>query len=173
MILLWIVVIFILLMAYSGYRTGFVTALTRLILWAVIFYAATVLSKPLSSLFAGWTTGQFARPSVPSSWASSGSTFLASGIAFALILIIGSLIGHFLLRPVHFIRRVPFLGQLDGLLGATLSIIFALVFAFFCLELLSVIPNAWIQGQFTESSLLNEFLDQFPIISNKIYQWWL
>lgn len=173
MVLLWIGIIFIFLMAYSGYRTGFVTALTRLLLWAVIFYVATILAKPLSTVFSGWIAGQFARPTVPTSWANSGSTFLASGIAFTLLIIIGSFIGHLILRPVHFIRRLPLLGQFDGLLGAALSTIFALVLVFFCLELLSVIPNAWLQGQFTESSLLNEFLDQFPIISNKIYQWWL
>ncbi|MBS9336294.1 CvpA family protein [Fructobacillus papyrifericola] len=173
MVLMWIGILFLVLMVHSGYRTGLVTSLAKIVLWGLVLYVATVLSKPLSTVFSGWISGQFARPSVPSSWANSGSTFLASGIAFAVIMALGTFVGHFLLRSVHFVRRIPFLGKVDGLLGALLSLALGLVLAFFALEILSVIPNAWLQGQFTENQYLNHYIDQFPIISNKIYQWWL
>ncbi|MFC4760918.1 CvpA family protein [Fructobacillus durionis] len=173
MVLMWIAILFLIVMTHSGYRTGFVMSLTRVVLWGLILYVATVLSKPLSTVFSGWISGQFARPSVPTTWANDGSSFLASGLAFVVIMMVGSFIGHFLLRSIHFVRRLPFLGKIDGLLGALLELAFGLVLTFFCLQILSVIPNAWLQGQFTENHYLSDYLDQFPIISNQIYQWWL
>ncbi|MBS9335429.1 CvpA family protein [Fructobacillus sp. M1-13] len=173
MVLMWIGILFLVLMVHSGYKTGFTTSLARIVLWGLVLYVALVLSKPLSTVFAGFISGQFARPTVPTSWANSGTSFLASGLAFALILALGSFVGHFLLRSIHFVRRIPLLGKLDGLLGAALSLVLGLVLIFFCLQILSVIPNAWLQGQFAENQFLNHYLDQFPIISNQIYQWWL
>lgn len=173
MILMWIAIIFLLLMFMSGYRMGLVTTLARFALWALVFYIATVLSKPLASVFSTWVSGQFARPSVPSALANEGTQFLSSGLAFAVIMILGSFLGHFLLRSIHFVRRIPFLGKIDGILGAILSLVLGLVITFFLLQLFSVVPNAWLQGQFAENHLLNEFMDQFPMISNQIYHWWL
>lgn len=173
MILTLIFLVFLLLMVWSGYSEGLVHVLARLAVWALVFYMATVLSKPLAELFSSWVSGQFARPGVPQTVSREGTQFLSSGLAFTVVMMVGSMIGHFLLRPIRFVRRLPFLGQLDGLLGGLVFLAIGVVVSFFVLQVLSVLPNAWLQMQFSQSQFLNQFLDSTPVLSNQIYQWWL
>ncbi|MDF7627409.1 CvpA family protein [Lactobacillaceae bacterium L1_55_11] len=173
MVILIIGIAVVLLMAYRGYQDGIMTVLGRLILWILIFYLALRLSRPLGDFLTQMVTGHFVRPDVPSVYSDDGTPFLASGLAFTLILLLGKLLMHFILRPIHLIRHIPVLGQLDGLLGAVGEAGLALVICFFVLQVLSVIPNAWLQDQLVTSPILNRFLNEFPFFSENIYQWWL
>ncbi|GAO99737.1 CvpA family protein [Fructobacillus ficulneus] len=173
MILSIVVIIFILLMFYSGYQEGIVHVLARLALFALVFYMATILSKPLAGVFENWVSGQFARPGVPQEVSRQGTQFLSSGLAFAVVMSVGSMLGHFLLRPIRFVRRLPILGSLDGILGGLLYLALGVFLSFLILQVLSVIPNEWLQMQFSQSSFLNSFLNKTPVLADQIYQWWL
>ncbi|CAK8054661.1 CvpA family protein [Eupransor demetentiae] len=173
MVLMILGLILVLLMIYSGYQAGLVHVLARLILFVLIFFVATQLSKPLGQVGVHFLTGHFIRPQVPDNVSQDGSQFLASGLAFSLIMFLGSMLSRYLLRSVHFVRRIPILGRLDGLLGGLFYGAVGLVICFFILQVLSVIPNFWIQNQLVNSPVLNYFLDRFPVFSQNIYQWWL
>ncbi|MDF7637705.1 CvpA family protein [Leuconostocaceae bacterium ESL0958] len=173
MILLTIFILFVLLMAYSGYQAGLVRTIIRCLVFVCAFYLATAFAKPLAEWFGSYVNGQFFRPGVPENLSRQGSDFLAAGIAFALIMAAATWLGHFLLRPFHIIHRLPILGSLDAWLGALLYLALGLTLSFFILQLLSVLPNYWLQTQFSDTDLLNRFLDEFPLFSQQIYQWWL
>ncbi|CAK1238996.1 CvpA family protein [Fructobacillus tropaeoli] len=173
MILSLIFAVVIFLMALSGYREGLVHVLARLAIFCLVFYMATVYSKPLADLFSNWVSGQFSRPGVPEEVSRQGTQFLSSGLAFMVVMALGSFVGHYLLRPIRFIRRLPILGALDGLLGGILYLGIGVVLSFVILQVLSVVPNAWLQMQFSQSPILNQFLNTTPVLSNQIYQWWL
>jgi len=102
-----------------------------------------------------------------------GSQFLASGLVFGLIIIVGGILSHAILRTIKIVRRIPILGWLDGVLGAIFCGLIGASIAFFVLEMLSVVPNAWVQDQFLNTPLLNTILDKTPFLADQIYHWWL
>lgn len=173
MILLGIALVFVLLWFISGYRHGFVNGLLRLSLWVVVWYIAIKFSKSLGAVISNFVDGQFIRTTVPQDVVGHGSEFLASGLAFSVLLILGGTVSHYVLRSLSIIRRIPILGWVDGVLGAVLYGIIGAVIAFFGLELLSVIPNVWVQDQFLNTPELNHVLDNAPFFAQQIYQWWL
>ncbi|KAA8324781.1 CvpA family protein [Leuconostoc carnosum] len=173
MILLIIAVIFVLASLLSGYRHGFVNGLLRLALLVVVWYIAIKFAEPLGAVFSNFVSGQFVRTDVPQDVANQGSKFLASGLTFTVLLIIGGAVSHYILRSLSIIRRIPLLGWVDGVLGAILYGLISATITFFALQLLSVIPNVWLQDQFLNTPLLNEILDNAPFFAQQIYQWWL
>ncbi|MGX7051687.1 CvpA family protein [Leuconostoc palmae] len=173
MIILGISAVFILCWIISGYKHGFVNGVLRLALWIIVWYIAIKFSKPVGSYIANFVNGQFIRTTIPQDVAGHGSQFLGSGIAFTVLLILGGVISHYVLRSMSIIRRIPFLGWVDGLLGAILYGTIGAVISFFVLQLLSVIPEPWVQDQFLNTPQLNQILDQAPFFAGQIYQWWL
>ncbi|WP_278848548.1 CvpA family protein [Leuconostoc lactis] len=173
MILLGIAIIFVLLWLISGYRHGFVNGLLRLALWVVVWYIAIKFAQPFGQFLSRFLAGQFVRNTVPQDVVSHGSQFLGSGIAFSLLLILGGTVSHFVLRSLHVIRHIPILGWVDGVLGALLYGVIGVVIAFFALQVLSVVPDVWIQDQFLSTPLLNQLLDGVPFFAEQIYHWWL
>ncbi|CAH1852714.1 CvpA family protein [Convivina praedatoris] len=173
MVILLLGVILLILMMRSGYRAGLVTTMVRVFLWLVIFYISMKLAKPLGEIISTWVSGQFIRPEVPQSISHQGQQFLASGLISLLLIVIGNALSRYLLQSVHLVRHLPFLGGLDAVLGSFFYGVIALILFFFILQVLSVLPNAWIQDQLVDSPILNYYLDRFPVFSNTIYQWWL
>ena len=173
MILLGIAILFVLAWLLSGYRHGFVNGLLRLALWLVVWYIAIKFSKPFGTVISNFVDGQFIRTSVPQDLVSHGSQFLASGISFCILLLLGGAISHYVLRSLKIIRHIPLLGWVDGVLGALLYGVIGIVIAFFSLQVLSVIPNVWVQDQFLNTPQLNELLDNAPFFAEQIYNWWL
>ena len=86
---------------------------------------------------------------------------------------LGGAISHYVLRSLKIIRHIPLLGWVDGVLGALLYGVIGIVIAFFSLQVLSVIPNVWVQDQFLNTPQLNELLDNAPFFAEQIYNWWL
>ena len=58
-------------------------------------------------------------------------------------------------------------------LGILTPIVYGVVIAFFALQVLSVVPDVWIQDQFLSTPLLNQLLDGVPFFAEQIYHWWL
>ncbi|MCT4420257.1 MULTISPECIES: CvpA family protein [Leuconostoc] len=173
MIILGLSFLFVLLWIFSGYRQGVIRAVLRVILWVVVWYIAIKLSQPIGQYLTHLVSGQFVRTTIPESVVGDGSQFLASGLIFGLIIIIGGLLSHAILRTFKIVRRLPILGWLDGILGALFCGLIGASIAFFVLELLSVVPNTWVQDQFLNTPMLNTILDKTPFLADQIYHWWL
>ncbi|GMA70248.1 hypothetical protein GCM10025879_14940 [Leuconostoc litchii] len=173
MILLGLTVILILFTIVKGYHMGLVNAVLRFILCVIVWYIAIKFSKPVGQLLTNIVSGQFVRTTVPQTVVGEGSQFLASGIVFTLILILGGIVSHWILKSFSVVRHIPLLGWLDSVLGGLLYGIVGAVIAFFALQLLSVMPNDWVQDQFLKTPLLNEILDNMPFFASQIYNWWL
>ncbi|ADG40613.1 MULTISPECIES: CvpA family protein [Leuconostoc] len=173
MILLIIGFIFILSWVISGYRHGLVNGLLRLALWFIVWYIAIKFARPVGAVLTQFVDGQFVRTGVPQHVVNQGSQFLASGLVFSLLIMLGGTVSHYVLRSLKIIRHIPLLGWVDGALGAFLYGAIGMVIAFFALELLSVVPNVWIQDQFLNTPELNRLLDNAPFFAQQIYQWWL
>lgn len=173
MILLIGTLIFVLLWFVYGWRKGLVNATLRLIFFIGTWYIAIKFSKPLSGAIANIVNGDFFRTTIPQAVAGDGSNFLASGIVFVLILAIGGTVSTMILRQFKIIRRIPLLGSLDAILGAVVCGLIGITIAFFILQLLSVIPNSWLQDQFMNTPELDYILDKLPFFAQQIYNWWL
>ena len=98
---------------------------------------------------------------------------MGSGLVFIVLLMVGGAISHYVLRSLKIIRHIPLLGWVDGVLGGILYGFIGAVIAFFTLQLLSVVPNTWIQDQFLNTPQLNQILDNVPFFAEQIYHWWL
>lgn len=162
--------------AASGYRVGFVRAIVRLVTWAVVWYVAIKLTKPLAEVVSPYVpdlTAQFVRSGVPDAAVNQASDFLLAGLAFAVIMIIGQILARALLRQLRWIKKVPVLGFVDAVGGLIVYLAITVIVLFFTVQILSVIPNPWLQDQFLQANHLNDLMDRLPFFADQIYQWWL
>jgi uncharacterized membrane protein required for colicin V production len=162
--------------AASGYRVGFLRAIVRLVTWVIVWYVAIKLAKPVAAVIQPYLpdlTAQFVRSGVPDAAVNQAGDFLIAGLAFTLIMIIGQLLARAILRQLRWIKKVPILGFVDALGGLAVYVVITIIVLFFTVQILSVIPNPWLQDQFLEANYLNDLMDRLPFFAEQIYQWWL
>lgn len=159
----------------NGYRKGLVRTIAQLGGYVFLTIIATMLAHPVGQLVTKLLTSASAayRPTVPTFVLDKGVQFLASGISFSLIFFIGGIIVHNLLKSLKFIQKIPVVGGINAIIGGTVSALIIYVIGFFILSMLSVMNITWVHQQFVAAPILNNILDNTPIISNQIYHWWL
>ncbi|MDR3190926.1 MAG: CvpA family protein [Lactobacillaceae bacterium] len=159
-----------------GWKHGLIRTITRfagqIIVWAVAVLMAHRLGMMLKALVGTDLAAQWSTP-VPKLVIDSASDFLYSGIAFALIMVVGSIIIWFVQRGLAFINKIPFLGFFNRLAGLLFGAAVAYIEVFFILNIIRTWDLAWLQDQLTNSPIAQFILLQTPILSDHIYQWFL
>ncbi|CAH0416385.1 CvpA family protein [Periweissella fabaria] len=159
----------------QGYRYGLVNTIARVIGYFILGVVALLFAHPLGIIinnFLGDALVAF-RPGAPNQLVNQGTQFLGAGLGFTVIYLIGGFFVHSILKSLHFIKKIPIVSTVNALLGGILNLVLTYIICFFTLQLLSVMNIAWVQQQFVAAPFLNRILDQTPILSNTIYQWWL
>lgn len=172
------IIIIILLFAFTrGYKIGLLRTFIRLIGRIIIFTVAILLAHRIGSWFAtnllSGANAQYGATSVPHALTHSATEFMASGVAFGLL----TMVGFFILRSVEngvkFLNKIPLLGWVNKILGALLNLLIMYVLVFFVLQIFQTwsVPS-W-QNQLSTSTLAQWMMNETPYLSHAIYEWWL
>jgi uncharacterized protein YkwD len=153
------VILFVLLVAWNGYRTGFlieVAGLARIA--AAVFAAARFYS-------------------IPAAWLSANTQLplaLANLIGFIAVFVVTqvlvSVVYAFTVYPaVNFLHRVPGLGGIDRVLGIVPAAVQALFWAALALTTLLLLPtSAQVRTQITQSALGNALVVDLSSLEPKL-----
>lgn len=174
-----LLILFILLIAFfSGARRGFTMQIFYTIGYILSFIAAQHFYKSLAShleLYIPYpaVTSNSKMVFFDQTFSFRLDEAFYAGVAFLLILFAGRLITRFIGIFVHSLTYVPILRQVDWIAGGVLSVALAYVTIFLLLSLLSFVPVAAIQDQFSGNSLAHFIVDKTPFLTDKIQNLWI
>lgn len=170
------ILVLFLMAIMNGYRNGLVKTLFRFVGRIVIWTIAVMLSHNIGQFLADhlqWSFGSNWSSPVTDKLVNKSTNFLYSGIGFSLITGIGFYLLHRLQRGLKFINKVPLVGTVNRLAGAMLSLIIMYLGVFFFLYVAGALNITWLHEQITYSNLAQTIMQQTPILSEKIYEWFL
>lgn len=172
-------IVFVLVMGfYSGARRGLVLQLVLTIGYVASYYVASQYYSQLAAHL------ELLIP-YPSATESTQFVFydqvvgfnldvaFYNGIAFLIILFAGWLITRFIGGLLNALTFVPIVKQLNTLGGGLLNFVVSYAAVFLLLLLLTMLPVDSVQEQFNDSSLARWIVQDTPVLSEQIYQWWI
>ena len=156
----------------NGRRRG----LLRMVLNAATYIVSWLVAKLAAPLVGSWLTRLL--PNVSNGSSYSGQLlatvdldhFFSNGIAFMLIFVIVAFLGHWLVRQLNWVRRLPVIGTLDGLVGGVLSLLIGYVIVFVILIVTQLWPAEWWQMELANSGLARLIIDQTPLLAQLVLQ---
>lgn len=172
------IVIILAIGVYGGARRGLVLQLVLTAGYFISYFVAShyyqVLGEKLALL-------------IPYPAASEGTKFLFytqamsfsldrafyNGIAFVFVLFIGWLLTRFVGGLLNSLTYIPVLKQVNSLGGAVLAFIVSYTGIFLVLVLLTMLPFPTLQDAFNDSSLAKMIVENTPVLSQQIYNWWI
>lgn len=164
--------------AYGGARRGLVLQLVMTIGYFISYFVAAQYYKVL---------GAKLDLLIPYPSASEGTQFsfydqaigfsldqaFYNGVAFLVILFIGWMLTRFIGGLLNSLTYIPVLKQINALGGAVLAFVVSYTGVFLVLILLTMLPYAAIQNAFNESNLAQTIVENTPVLSKQIYNWWI
>ncbi|WP_034550906.1 CvpA family protein [Carnobacterium funditum] len=172
------ILIILALGAYGGARRGLVLQLVLTTGYFISYFVASQYYKAL---------GARLNLLIPYPAASEGTQFsfynqalgfsldqaFYNGVAFVLILFVGWLLTRFIGGLLNSLTYIPVIKQLNSLGGAALAFIVSYTGIFLALILLTMLPYDSIQNAFNDSSLAQMIVENTPVLSKQIYNWWI
>jgi len=176
--LLSIIIIVLMIAAmFRGYHLGFIRSLTSLIGRLIVYIIAILMAHRLgewlmTTVLTNFATN-WAANGVPSMLLDHSNEFLASGIAFGLIMFIGTMLVRSVERQLRFINKIPLLGTLNRWAGLLVYGGLIYIEIFFVLQFTQMLDIPWYHDAMVESPVAQWILNQTPYFSDAIYQWWI
>lgn len=172
MFLSLVIIVSLLLSFKHGYNKGFVVELFNTFSFFIIIFCVRFITPYLVKVF---------NNVIPSSQISINTHlynnqinhFWYSGIVFLFLLILGLFIFRLIKKPLIFLSKIPVIHLFNKIIGGLLSFVIMYVLIFFILNVISVVPIPYLQQLIVKSPLSLLILHQTPILSTKIYYWWL
>ncbi len=96
-----------------------------------------------------------------------------AAIAFLLILFLGWMVIRFVGVFLHRLTFFPVVKQVNTIGGGILGLFVAYVALFLILYALSMVPLDIVQNQFRQSGLARFMVQNTPVLSAQIYDWWI
>lgn len=93
---------------------------------------------------------------------ADNNTFFYNGIAFLVIFTVVSILCHWGINRLRWIKRLPIIGTVDQLAGGTLSFVIGYIVIFVVLAVLQLWPAGWWQTQMSSSGLAQFIINQTP-----------
>jgi uncharacterized membrane protein required for colicin V production len=90
--------------------------------------------------------------------------------AFFIIIIIGYILRHFLLKLAEVLKWIPIVKQANSIGGALISGVFNYLLIFATLSLALMIDTPWVQQQYTESKTAQFVVNKTPLINSNLIQ---
>lgn len=178
---MWMTVIIILILAvgaYSGARRGLILQLVLTIGYFISYLLASNYYQALGSHLelivpypSASETSQFVFYNQALGLNLDGAFY--NGVAFILILFVGWLITRFIGGLLNAVAHIPVIKQLNALGGALLNVVVSYVAVFLILFLLTMVPIDAIQEAFSNSWLARTIVEDTPVISSQLYNWWI
>ncbi|MGM9902976.1 CvpA family protein [Enterococcus sp. 10A9_DIV0425] len=177
--MLSLLILFILLIAFfSGARRGFALQGIYLIGYILSFIAARTFYKTLASQLELYIPYPAVTSTSKLVFFDQAFSFrldeaFYAGVAFLMILFVGWLLTRFVGVFIHGLTYIPILRQVDWIAGGILAVIGTYVTLFLILRLLTFVPVAVIQDQFSGNNLARFMVEKTPVLANRIYDLWV
>lgn len=161
---------------YKGYQYGFLRTFAisvgRVIIWTLAVLLAHNLGTVMQNFFTSAVNAQWSTE-VGGQFIGKATEFLFSGMGFAIITIIGTLLLRIIVRGLKFINHLPLLGFTNRLAGLLLNMIMMYVTVFFTLQIIGIWPISELHVQLTHSPVAQMIMQKTPVLSRTIYEWFL
>lgn len=167
MIVTLIVLIYLALKAYKGYRTGFTHYIIGLICSAIVFMIAIFCQNPLGN----WLYTQFTGQLIKSQMTTEVDLMIARFIAFFIIFFIGKMIMKIFKNwlPAKNPHATNLGSILDSVLGALVSLVASYFIVYVVLSMLNALQINWFTQQTIDSSFLRFIIYDTPGLSNGMF----
>lgn len=138
-----------------GWQRGLVETIIEMVSGFIIWFAAFFLYNDLAGVM-------------------SASPDLGTRLfAFFIIIVIGYVLRHFLLKLAEVLKWIPIVKQANSIGGAAISGVFNYLLIFATLSIALMIDTPWVQQQYTDSKTAQFVVNKTPLINSNIIQNWL
>ncbi|MBD5806422.1 CvpA family protein [Lactobacillus sp. 0.1XD8-4] len=148
----------------NGHRRGLLTMVlmlgTYIIAWLVARQGTQLVGSWLKSLLP--SIGDEATFSANLLADVNSNLFFYNGIAFMIIFTIVSILCHWGIRQLNWIKKIPVIGTVDKLAGGVISFLIGYLIIFVVLIVMQLWPAGWWQMQMATSELAQLIINQTP-----------
>jgi uncharacterized membrane protein required for colicin V production len=138
-----------------GWQRGLAATIIEMVSGFVIWFAAFFLYNDLAGVM------------------SAAPDLGTRLFAFFVIIIIGYILRHFLLKLAEVLKWIPIVKQANSIGGALISGAFNYLLIFATLSLALMIDTPWVQQPYTDSKTAQFVVNQTPLINSNSIQNWL
>lgn len=170
MVLTTLIILILLGCFMNGHRRGMLT----MVLMLATYIISWIIAKQGTQLFGGWLKS-FMPPIGDSATFSANllndvnnNLFFYNGIAFMVIFTIVSIICHWGIHQLNWIKRLPVIGTVDKLIGGLISFLIGYIIIYVVLIVMQLWPGAWWQMQIANSGLARFIISQTPGIARLV-----
>lgn len=164
MILTTLIILILIGCFLHGHRRGLLTMIlmlgTYLVSWLVARSGAQIIGSWLKSFLPDIGTQATFSAHLLSD--INNSLFFYNGLAFMLIFTIVSILCHWVIRRLNWIKRLPVIGTVDQVAGGLLSFLIGYAIIYLVLIVMQLWPAGWWQMQIANSELARLIINQTP-----------
>lgn len=164
MILTTLIILILMGCFINGRRRG----LLMMILMLGTYVVSWLVAKEGTQLVGGWLKtflppiGDEATFSANLLNDVNNNLFFYNGIAFMIIFTVVSIICHWGIRQLNWIRRLPIIGTVDQLIGGLISFLIGYAIIYVVLIVMQLWPGEWWQLQIANSGLARFIITATP-----------
>lgn len=172
MILTTLIILILVGCFLNGHRKG----LIMMALYTGTYIVSWLAARTVASSLGSWLGNLLPNVSDGVSYSSEilsrvdTSTFFSNGVAFLIVFTVVSVVCHWGIRQLRWIKRVPIIGTVDKLAGGILSLAIGYVIIFLVLAITQLWPAEWWQLQIANSGLARLIINQTPILARMLLQ---
>ncbi|KRM26964.1 MULTISPECIES: CvpA family protein [Limosilactobacillus] len=172
MILTTLIILILIGCFINGHRKG----LIMMVLYTGAYIVSWLAAKTVAPLLGTWLSHLLPNVTDEASYSSAilsavdTSAFFSRGIAFLLVFTAVSIICHWGIRQLRWIKRVPVIGTVDRLAGGALSLVIGYIIIFLVLVVTQLWPAGWWQMQIANSGLARLIINQTPVLAHLLLQ---
>lgn len=156
-----------------GWHRGLLAVAASLVIYLMAMIVARTTAPVLGRMVAS------SSPALSNRTAFSGNlltnadptAFFYNGIAFVIIFTVTSVILHYLVRQLSWVRHVPVLGMINSLAGAVIALLIIYLMLYVLLLIFQLWSNGWWQYQFSQSELAQWIVNNTPQLASLLVHW--
>lgn len=152
MIFTILIALWLIIAIARGWQRGLAATVIEMVSGFIIWFAAFFFYNDLASIMSA----------VPDLGTRLG--------AFFIIIIIGYILRHFLLKLAEVLKWIPIVKQANSIGGALISGVFNYLLIFATLSLALMIDTPWVQQQYAESKTAQFVVNKTPLINSNLIQ---
>ena len=165
---------FIILILMGCFINGHHRGLLTMTLMLGTYIVAWIVARQGAQLIGGWLKSLLPSIGTPATFSESllanvnSNLFFYNGIAFMIIFTIVSILCHWGIRQLNWIKRIPVVGTVDKIEGGLISFLIGYLIIYVVLLIMQLFPAGWWQMQIANSELARFMINQTPGIAHLV-----
>lgn len=165
---------FIILILIGCFTNGHRRGLFTMILMLGTYIIAWLVARQGTQLIGGWLKSMLPDIGTSATFSDNllsnvnSSLFFYNGIAFMIIFTVVSILCHWGIRQLNWIKKIPVIGTVDKLAGGVISFLIGYMIIYVVLLIMQLFPAGWWQMQMANSELARFMINQTPGIAHLV-----